>query len=100
MNIFDFLKNIYHLEFNLARLKINSIIKSRRTIPSFSSGSGQERKNSDILPTTQQDINCQLKCWNYINLEEDYRNLYEENQKFRVWLNLGEFKPQNEKNHD
>ncbi len=44
--------------------------------------------NQNILPITQQNLNCIQKCWHYLDLEEDYRQLWEENQKFRVCLNL------------
>ncbi len=98
-DIFNYLSRIYKLNFETALLKINSIIKNESG--DFSSFPAEKAEgvyvtNTNILPITQQNLNCIQKCWHYLDLEEDYRLLWEENQKFWVCLNLGNFQSKNE----
>jgi DNA primase len=95
-DIFNYLKRADNIDFKLAVIKLKYIIKnSGVTLLSTELAEPAKLdtvKLNNVVSHDNNHNNCYLNCINYIKLEELYREVWEENQKFRVWLNLGEFK--------
>jgi DNA primase len=96
-DIFNYLKRADNIDFKLAVIKLKYIIKNSG-VTLLSTELAEPAKLDAVkldtikLNQANNPSNCYLNCINYLKLEELYREVWEENQKFRVWLNLGEFK--------
>jgi DNA primase len=102
-DIFNFMEAIYHLKFELAYMRLKTILKTGGVSPisSFvSPGPEPEYLEKDQKIQTQSPLldpnYCFLNCKNYQDLKTDYEILLEENHELREKLNIDNFQPSNE----
>lgn len=95
-DILNYIQRTEKLNFNTAVMKLKLYINNQRS--SISSLPAEALAESATLKSKDEKyIDCQLNCEYCSNLEFVLRELWEENQKFRIWLNLGPFIPHNER---
>ena len=110
-DIFNYMQNAEFCTFKLSVIKLKYLIKNSGVslLPTeppepAKSDAVSQVAVSEFKPfqngntyNPYEPQNCYLKCKNYAQLEELYKEVWEENQKFRVWLNLNNFEPKKER---
>ncbi len=101
-DIFNYIQRSEYINFKLAVIKLKYLIRNsgispfptERLEPPVRQIAGKTNGNiydEHQNPKPLHTSDCYLNCRNYAELEELYKTVWEENQKFRVWLNLGNF---------